>query len=120
MYLRYHVCMKKKTIKKYSASGLATKKDLKDSLVQTEERLNKRIDRVMKYIDFKIKPLEEMSRDFYDFKNKVFDRLDWLIGRYQKFEDEYTVQAEQNKRILDGLENHANRINNIEKFIKHN
>ncbi len=123
----YHDCMKKKTIKKYSTNGLVTKKDFNDGLTQTkkdikdsERRLNKRMDRMLKYLDFRFKPLEEMSRDFFDFKSKIFDRLDWLIGRYQKFEDEYTVQAEQNKRILDKLDNHENRINTLEKSFKHN
>jgi hypothetical protein len=96
-------------------NGLATKKDVNES----EDRLNKRIDRVIKYIDLKINPFEEMRQDFYDFKNKIFDRLDWLIGRYKKFEDEYTVQAEQNKRILDRLENHEERISHME-ITKHN
>lgn len=129
--------MKKKMMKN-SHNGVAMKKDLdgvetrlnrdlkctekrlNGDLRKTEERLNKRIDQVMEYIDFKIKPFEEMSRDFYDFKNKTLDRLDWLIGRYQKFEDEYTIQTEQNKRILDRLENHENRIYTIEKSFKQN
>lgn len=119
--------MKKKVIKKYSHNGVAMKKDLvgvetrlNKDLKAVEERLNKRIDRVLKYIDFKIQPFEEMRIEFIDFKNKVFDRFDWLIGRYKKFEDEYTIQAEQNKRILDRIENHEIRITNIEKPFKHN
>ena len=108
--------MKKKIIEKYSTNRLATKNDLKE----LEYKLNSRMDRMQKYIDFKINPFEEMHRDFYDFKNKIFDRLDWLIDRYQKFEDEYTIQVEQNKRILDRLENHKNRIDNIEKSFKQN
>jgi len=112
--------MKKKSIKQNASNDLVAKKDLRKSLAQTEERLYNRIDRVLKYIDFKINPFEEMRRDFYDFKNKLLDRLDWLIGKYQKFENEYTIQAEQNRRIIDRVENHEERINIIEKLFKHN
>lgn len=101
----------------------ATKKDFKKTedrlnkrTGQVESSINKRIDRVLKYIDFKIKPLEEFRKEMLEFKDKVLDRLDWLIGKYQKFEDEYTIQAEQNRRILDRIENHEKRISSIEKL----
>ena len=82
--------MNKKILKKYSTSGLATKKDVKES----ENRLNQRIDRMQQYIDFKLKPAEDMSKDYQQFKNKVFDRFDWIISKLQKFEQEFIIQNE--------------------------
>jgi len=102
--------MKKKIIKN-PHNGLATKRDLKE----VEKRLNNRMDRIQRYMDFKINPIENAVAELIGFKNKILDRLDWLIGKYQKFEKEYTVQVQQNKRILDRLENHENRIISIEK-----
>ena len=114
--------MNKSAQKLINKNNLASKTDLKatenrfsNKLKETEDRLNKRIDRVLKYIKFEIEPLKEFNKEMREFKNKVLDRLDWLIGKYEKFEQEYTVEVEQNRRILDKLENHENRINKIEK-----
>lgn len=91
----------------------ATKNDLKES----EWRLNKRIDRMTKYVDFEIEPVTDFKKEFKDFKNKVFDKLDWLIGKYNKFEDEHAVLTEQTNRVNGKLDNHEKRIFSMEQRI---
>ncbi|VVA43372.1 conserved hypothetical protein [Candidatus Roizmanbacteria bacterium] len=91
----------------------ATKNDLKES----ELRLNKRIDRMTKYVDFEIEPVTDFKKEFKDFKNKVFDKLDWLIGKYNKFEAEHTVLTEQNNRTNDKLDVHEERISGLEQRV---
>lgn len=91
----------------------ATKNDLKES----EWRLNKRIDRMTKYVDFEIEPVTDFKKEFKDFKNKVFDKLDWLIGKYNKFEEEHLVLTEQNERTNDKIDNHEKRIFSLEQRI---
>lgn len=114
--------MKKTAPKLARKNTTATKTDLKETenrfsnkLKETEDRLNRRIDRVLKYIKFEIEPFKEFNKEMSVFKNKVLDRLDWLIGKYEKFDQEYTVQSEQNRRILDRIENHEKRITSLEK-----
>lgn len=100
--------------KKYFDDKLdVAKRDLKD----TELRLNKRIDRVTKYVNFEIEPVTDFKKEFKDFKNKVFDKLDWLIGKYNKFEDEHNVLSEQNTRTNNKLDNHEDRIVNLEQRV---
>ena len=91
----------------------ATKKDLKD----TELRLNTRIDRMTKYVDFELEPVNDFKKEFKDFKNKVFDKLDWLIGKYNKFEAEHTVLTEQNNRTNNKINNHEERILSLEQRV---
>ena len=78
---------------KKTTNGLATKKDLKE----TEERLDKKINAVKNYFDFQLEPIHEFVKEFKEFKNNIFDKLDWLIGRYRKFDEELAVKTEQEK-----------------------
>jgi len=98
---------------KKDLDGFATKKDLKD----TELRLNTRIDRMTKYVDFELEPVNDFKKEFKDFKNKVFDKLDWLIGKYNKFEAEHTVLTEQNNRTNNKINNHEERILSLEQRV---
>ena len=114
--------MNKSAGKLINKNNLASKTDLKETenrfsnkLRETEERLNKRIDRVLKYIRFEIEPLKEFNKEMREFKNKVLDKMDWLIGKFQKFEEEYMIQNEHNSRTLDRIENHEKRITSLEK-----
>lgn len=52
--------------------------------VVTEGFLEDVIDRLMKYIDFKIRPFEEMEKNYNTFKNQTFKNIDWLVGQYRK------------------------------------
>lgn len=78
-----------------------TKKDLNNALKETESRLNKRIDRVIKLLNFHIEPIQKFIKNFDEFKDKVFDKLDWLTGEYKKFNEEHIVLTEQTRRIND-------------------
>ena len=49
-----------------------------------------------------------------EFKNKVLDKMDWFIEKFQKFEEEYMIQNEHNSRTLDRIENHEKRISSLE------
>jgi len=82
----------------------ATKKDLEE----TEIKLNKRIDRLSKEIDFKLEPLMEFKEEFSGFKSSVLKSLDWLVGAFKKFDEEYLTLTEQNKRI-------SKRVSNLEE-----
>ena len=70
-----------------------------------------------KYVDFEIEPVTDFKKEFKDFKNKVFDKLDWLIGKYNKFEAEHTVLTEQNNRTNDKLDVHEERISGLEQRV---
>ncbi|MBI2641160.1 hypothetical protein HYW87_01015 [Candidatus Roizmanbacteria bacterium] len=69
----------------------------------------------MEYIDFKLQPVEKFIAEFGHFKNKVFERFDWLMAKYQKFEDEHTILSSRQININDKLENHEIRISTLEK-----
>lgn len=75
-------------MKSSEANDLVTKGYLEEVL---EEKFNQFFNRIIVYIDFKIKPLEEMSVDYYKFKDHVNKTLDWLVGAYQKFDEEYLI-----------------------------
>lgn len=53
----------------------------------------------MLYINHQLEPIREFITEFSDFKNKISDKLDWLMSSYQKFEDELTVKSEQEARV---------------------
>ncbi len=89
----------------------ATKKDLKAS----EIRLDKKIDGVIKYIDFKSEPIGEFRTEFIDFKERVLKTLDWLVDAFKKFDEELIVKTHQDTEVEDKLENHEIRIKNLER-----
>ncbi len=61
----------------------ASKKDL----IETELRLNKRIDRVTKYVNFELEPINEFKKEFTEFKENTQKSLDWLVRAFKKFEE---------------------------------
>ncbi|MEO6509046.1 MAG: hypothetical protein ABIO02_03760 [Patescibacteria group bacterium] len=54
--------------------------------------------------------LKEFKEEMYKFKDSVLKSLDWLVGAFQKFDEEYTVAHVQYKRVTETLEDHDNRI----------
>ena len=79
-----------------------------------ESAINRRFDRLFTYLDYRLEPLEESKREFKDFKDSVLKSLDFLVGAYKKFEDEYTVGFKQYSRLDGKLEDHEVRIKLLE------
>ncbi len=92
-----------------------TKGDLKKGLGRfaTKEYVDKRFERLFKYLDQRFEPLDKLVNGFNEFKDKVLTNLDWLTGKYRKFEEEHTVLTEQNSRNINKLENHENKITGL-------
>ena len=112
----------KRGIRKIIQDDAATKGDMEDlsrdlslEIKETEKRLNHRIDIVMEYIDFKLKPMEEMRQDYYDFKDKILVRLDWLIHGFQRLDQELTILNKYVKDSHDRIENHEARLVRLEE-----
>lgn len=85
---------------------------LKDSF---KNYTDQRFDRFEKYLDYRLKPLEQMAKDFYEFKDSVSRSLDWLVGKYKKFDDEHVVLSAGYSTINDHLDNHEERLKTLEK-----
>ncbi len=96
-----------------------TKGDLKKGLGRfaTKEYVDKRFERLFKYLDQRFEPLDKLVNGFDEFKNKVLTNLDWLTGKYKKFEEEHTVLTEQNSRNINELGNHEKRIFSLEQRV---
>jgi archaellum component FlaC len=90
---------------------LVTKGFLKSYLREALEDL---ADRLIKYIDYKVKPFEEMSQDYKDFKNQTFKNLDWLATQYEKFGDKYDYVTSKFIDLEDRYNNHERRISSME------
>lgn len=99
----------------------ATKDDLKNFVTKDylEKVLDERFDQFFKrlevYLDHRFRPLEEMAADYYKFKDYVTDKLDWLVGKYQKFEDEHMILTSQYSSINERLDTHETEIKTLEK-----
>lgn len=87
----------------------------KNDLKKEVSRLDKRIDGLKIYIDYRLEPFEEMRKDFYSFKDQVLKTLDWLVGAFKKFDEEHTILSGQYSEVQIKIENHETRIGIIEK-----
>jgi hypothetical protein len=88
--------------------------DKKIAYFMTRDDLNNYDKRLKIYLEARFRPLEEMRLDFHDFKEKVLKSLDWLVGKFQKFEDELTILTGKYPEIHKKLENHETRIVKLE------
>ncbi len=107
--------MKKVFATKDDVKFFATKDDLK--AFATQEYVDERFKRLFKYLDQRFEPLDKLVKGFDEFKDKVFINLDWLTGKYNKFEEEHTVLTEQNSRNINKLDNHEKRISSLEQRV---
>lgn len=107
----------KNTNKNSHGNDIVTKSYFEEKL---DERLKKEFqshsDKMNKYIDFKLEPINEFMRKFDRFHEDIMTKLDWLITKYQKFEQEYLVQSQINQRVLERLESHENSIIHLKKI----
>ena len=83
----------------------------------TKEEHKASIDRIIKYIDYRLEPLDELIREFREFKEQMSKTMDFLVGVYQKLTDEHIVAAEQYSRTNRIVENHETRITSLEKKV---
>ena len=69
------------------------KKTSKNNFV-TEDYLDQKFkefwERLETYLNFRFEPFEKMRIDFYTFKDRMEKNIDWLIGKYDKFDKELT------------------------------
>jgi hypothetical protein len=93
--------------------NFATKDDLKN--FATKDDLKKSIERVLKYIDFKLEPIEEFRKKFDIFQDHINRTLDWIVKKLEKYDQEYTIMSARYPEITDQLEDHETRIASLEK-----
>lgn len=94
----------RKQRKKKQVNNLVTKNDLK---------------RTERYLEYKIEvdkaEAKKFREEFVKFKNYVYDKLDWLVGAFQKFNEEHTILSGKYSEVNEKLDNHENRISVLEK-----
>lgn len=103
--------------KKYLDKRLGKfKGELKSELTaEFDNKLVKLRDGLIFYIDQRLKPIEQKLTEFDDFKDQVLSRLDWLIGRYKKFEDEHSILTGRYSDVQVRLDSHDKRIGILEQ-----
>jgi ABC-type molybdenum transport system ATPase subunit/photorepair protein PhrA len=66
------------------------------------------------YLEYKIgtvsAELKEFKEEMYKFRDSVLTTLDWLVGAFQKFEQEYLISNVQYKRTSEILDQHDKRL----------
>lgn len=67
------------------------------------------------YIEEKMKPLEESVKRSEKIWQNVSVTLDWLVGKFTKFDQELTILIARYPDLNDKLENHEKRIQTLEK-----
>jgi hypothetical protein len=99
-----------------------TESGLKEDLRKTEASLREDLRKTENYLDTKIEMLKNelllLKKEFGEFKNYVYDKLDWLVGAFQKFDEEHTILSGRYSQVREKLDNHDNheeRISALEK-----
>ncbi len=109
-------------MKQTTQSDLVTKQYLDKRFIQerkyTQTYIDGKFDALMKYIDFKTEGIEELRSDFAGLKSDMFDKLDWLIGAYQRLDEERIVHAQHHEDINKTTDNHEIRIGQLENHTK--
>lgn len=100
-------------MKKINKKNNFITKDYLDRRLKSE--LSKNTDRIIKYIDYRFKPVEELKDKFVYFQDKVLKTLDWIVGKLEKYDQEYTIMSSKYPYFSDKIENHEKRIKVIEK-----
>lgn len=86
------------------------KTNKKDELVTKgylEEQFNKLFNRLIIYLDHRFEPLEREMEKNAKFREFAADKLDWLTGKYQKFEEEHMILTHQQIELNKKLETHT-------------
>lgn len=116
--------MKKTLIQKHKKDELLTKNYLDKKFKVNQKYFDNEFqsfsNRIINYVNLRLEPMEEEIKkvDSIDSRLESINKtLDWLAGKYKEFEEEHTVLTEQNSRNINKLDNHEERISNLEKRI---
>ncbi len=92
------------------------RKNKNDIVTKTylDKVLDERFDRFKLYFDFRFERIEQMAEEFLKYKSFMLDKLDWLVGKYKKFDEEYTIISGKSIDISKTLEDHETRITTLE------
>lgn len=104
--------------KRIRQSDSVTENYLDKRFSQERIYIDGKIAALMRYIDFKIEPLESLKDRFDDLESKIFDRLDWLIGEYKKLAEEQMIINQHHSDMLQALNIHEVRITKLENHIE--
>lgn len=119
----------KKQLKKNPKNNIVTKddiqelkndlKDLEIHLTQTNLDIKQQIRSTEHYLEYRTntseKKLDNFVHEFNKLKDWMYDKLDWLVKAYTKYDQEYTVLSDKYIRTGDELKNHETRIVALEK-----
>ena len=95
-------------------------KDIDKKFKELEERLDKVVVKIIDYIGLRMEEIKEElagkveSKEFEEFKNNVYDKLDWLISQYKKLDEERQVILYRQEKINERLDDHEVRISRLE------
>ena len=111
--------------KKSEKDELVTKKYLDSKLSCLDKKfddkfeyLDKKIDKVIHYMNLKFESIEEKLIKLDSINTgleRIAKTLDWLVGKYKKFDEEHVILSEQNERINNRLDIHEDRISGLEQ-----
>ena len=85
---------------------------------EPKEKHKKDIDRVIEYVNLRFEAIEEIyqfRKEFKEFKESVLKTLDFLVGAYKKFDDEYFLISHQLLNVDKILGKHETRITRLEE-----
>lgn len=94
---------------------IVTKDYLKIELNKVQSNFNGiyyRLDRLEERMD-------KFEQKFEEFKDQVFMKLDWLVGAFQKFDQEHTILTGNYASINGAVDDHEKRITSLEKTTSH-
>lgn len=80
-------------------------------------RFEKHTEAMMKYIEFKLEPLEEIKRRL-DALDPIIKNIDWLTAEYIKFQQEHTILSTGYMEVNDRTNSHKDRIHMLEEWRK--
>lgn len=82
------------------------------------KNVDRRFERLMYGINLRFDYMEERLKklDSVDERlDKIMNTLDWLVGRYKKFDEEHVILTGRYGKINEKLHSHETRITVLEK-----
>lgn len=100
-------------MKKSKSDDLVSKKHL-------DKRLKKVTDELVNYINLRLEPidLKLLKLNSIDQRlDKILINLDWLVGKYKKFDEEHTILTGKYSEINQRIDRHEEKIVKLEKKV---